>query len=44
MKGEEEEEEEETPKNEEAAKEGIAEGGFNAGNAEEPPRKLPVFD
>ena len=41
MEGEEEAEEEETPKKEEAAKDGIAEGGFNAGKVEELPRKLP---
>lgn len=38
----EEEAEEETPKKEEAAKDGIAVGGFNAGKVEELPRKLPA--
>ena len=37
----EEEAEEEAPKKEEAAKDGIAVGGFNAGKVEELPRKFP---
>ena len=41
IEGEEEAEEDDTPKKEEAAKDGIAEGGFNAGKVEEFPRKLP---